>query len=1027
VASVQEATRADVRARLLDRQARSVTEFDRWLDDRVRQAREWADRPDARALAQALLELDHPSPGALDAHPLQQAFRQQFLTAVARQGLQGYFIASAGGLTLGSLGSDDTGLPNLLWQEPEFVEQIRRLGGAVSPLMPSDVALQNGGVLLEGKPLTLFVGVPMLLAGVQPAAYFIVRIPPVGLLAQQGQARFGQGGVSYLVDRFGRLHADRAWLNLDLAYFGLHSEPFRGRPYLFARDPGENLLTNRGIERERAREVDRTRLPLTASARGVQQGSGLSLAPYRDHRGVEVVGSWTWDPRLNLGVVTEMPTSEAFAPVAAARQRVLIAATVVAFIAAAALLLRQHHSQRLLQAALVSAETASRAKGVFVANMSHEIRTPLNAVLGISHLLGTTPLTKAQREYLGMISTSGKALLEILNDILDYSKVEAGKLELLKAEFTLYETVDTLAAIMGVNAAPKDLELVIGIEPDVPTELVGDSHRLLQVLLNLTGNAIKFSSHGEVVLRIRLLSRTGNAARICFEVSDSGPGIPAAKQAQLFTAFTQADAGIARNFGGTGLGLAISKRLVHLMGGEIGVKSQEGQGSEFWFALPFQISPQPEPPTPGSAGALRSVLVVDDSAAAREFVAQSVQRLGWRVETATSAGAAVERVQRSAAAYELLLVNWKLPDMDGVQIGKALRSLGAAAPPLIAVMVSAVGRDQVLGSADADGIDAVISKPATPPKILDALQEARARRRPGRVPARASYVPSRGGTPLRGLRMLLVEDNFINQQVARGILEAEGALITTADHGAAALELLTWNSGDYDLVLMDIHMPVMDGFEATRRIRQDLGLQLPIVTMSAGVTQQERAACFEAGMNDFIAKPLEPLAVIQTIAKLGLKASPPAARPAPAAAPRTESDWQVEGIEIEALVAALNGNREAVARLLPKLAHECGEVLQSLDAALAAGAQPKALAILHTFKGASLNMRANEVAALAEAMERGLRARGIEAGRDGFDEFKRRVLALQASIQAWEMRHETRHETRADKLPAAQQEPHPAG
>jgi signal transduction histidine kinase/DNA-binding response OmpR family regulator len=995
---VQRSNLQRLQVQMANRQASSVKEFEDWMDQRIRQTQSWSTRPDVRELTKALLALERPTPEQLANHPLQVAFRQKFAVAQGRQGLQGYFIISPQGISLGSLGNDNIGSPNLLWKEPEFVQAMRLQDAALSPFMTSDVDLQNIGVLLEGKSVTMFIGVPIYLDSGEPAAYFTIRVPVVGLLGLQGRARFRETGISYMVDNFGRLHADRAWLNLDLAHYGLGSEIFRGRPYLFARDPGENLLVNPGHKGERSE------FHLTRSAEGLRHGDGSLLVPYRDHRGVPVVGSWTWSSKLGLGVITEISAREAFAPVALARQHVLIGAMLLAAGAVLLLLFNLHRSSQRLKAALAKAESASRAKGAFLANMSHEIRTPLNAVLGIAHLLGGTELKPSQREYLQMISSSGQALLRILNDILDYSKVEAGKLDLVQAEFALNDIIDTLASIMAVNAAPKDLELVIGIEPSVPPHLSGDSHRLLQILVNLIGNAIKFTQEGEVVLTVSVVSRDNGLAKLRFEVQDTGVGIAPDKRAQLFAPFMQADAHIARSFGGTGLGLAICKRLVGLMQGEIGVDSVEGKGSTFWFTVPLKVVHKAPDASSTFLPLLRgSALVVDDNDVARDFVAKSLGRMGWKAHEASSGLMAVselrDRFQAKGESFDVVLVDWKMPGMDGLQTSKAMRAIEGLSQPPIVIMVTAFSRDQVLQSVDSQLVDAVITKPATTSKIFDAVMEARAKRSGATaIQPRAPYAPARPVNRLKGLRILLVEDNYINQQVARGVLAAEGSLISTVDNGALALEVLTRDPTAFDLVLMDVQMPVMDGIEATRRLRQDLKLALPILAMSAGVTPEERQLCESVGMNDFISKPLEPQVVVQTIRKLNVK---PRLDPVEAVQEHETKPAlpAIDGIDLDDLVATMNGDEAVVDKLLGRLEEECGKAMAELEHAIARNDLAAAAVGLHGFKGGAANMRANGVAREAEALEEALRHGDTEAIRRQFPLFRQAVLALQAALK----------------------------
>ncbi|NPU90593.1 MAG: PAS domain S-box protein [Gammaproteobacteria bacterium] len=666
-------------------------------------------------------------------------------------------------------------------------------------------------------------------------------------------------------------------------------------------------------------------------------------------------------------------------------------------------IVRDVTEQRLAQEALAlakeQAESASRAKSEFVANMSHEIRTPLNAVLGTAQLLEKLTLNEQQRRYVDMIRSAGQSLLGILNDILDFSKIEAGRMDLARVDFALDEVLANLATLMALNAGDKDIELAIGVAPGTPSHFRGDPLRIQQILVNLVGNAIKFTERGEVVLRVALQSCQGDQAVLAFSVRDTGIGMTPEQQARLFSAFSQADTSMTRRFGGTGLGLVICKRLIELMQGEISLSSSAGVGTEFHFTLRLETPARPVlPPVPAQPD--RRVLVVDDNPTASTILTELIRSRGWQADCVNSVDGALALLRGAPDTHpDTLLVDWKLPGAD------ALAHLPASAgAPRRILMVSSYGRERLQNPADQ--WQGLLVKPITAQCLFDTLLSTAPRRPDG-----SAGVSS--DTGLHGLRVLLVEDNPLNQTVACGLLEHMGALVDVMENGHQAVDWLREHRDDYHVVLMDVQMPVMDGFTATRLIRDELKLDLPVIAMSAGVMLPEQQQCLASGMNDFIGKPIDYLHMRDTIARhtrRGRPHIPDVEKPAaPAPTP-------------VALAAAADPALFAPDRLLGYVRGKPSrlrEILAMIDAVIAAGSAPveegrrllaagqtaDAARHFHTLKGSLGNLGAAQACEIAQQLEQAIKADQRDQWESLLGEATLRLDAMAAAARAWLQAH----------------------
>jgi PAS domain S-box-containing protein len=526
-----------------------------------------------------------------------------------------------------------------------------------------------------------------------------------------------------------------------------------------------------------------------------------------------------------------------------------------------------------LELALSKSESATRAKSSFLSNMSHEIRTPMNAVLGLTYLLEKTVLQSDQRDLVRKIIVAGHSLLGIINDILDVSKIEAGRLEVEHVPFRLSAVLENVVNVTAPNIGDKDVELVVGFNDVGVEHLYGDALRLEQILTNLTSNAIKFTAHGEISIHVAVISEIGDKVMLRFAVTDSGIGIPPERQQDIFQAFTQEDTSTTRRYGGTGLGLTICRHLVQLMNGEIGVTSEPGKGSQFWFMLPFQAMPPAAVQLPAD-GPL-CVLVADDNATARAMLSDTIKSMGWQVDVVDSGQDAVSKTMtrlRHNLYYDLYLLDWKMPGMDGLAAAKAIREASSpqGQPPIV-IMVTAHARDEVLNAPDAELVDAVITKPVTPSTLYNTIIHVRQHRSDARGRGNnnndaAPQASAGRDDRITGVRVLVVDDSEINREVAKRILEADGAEVFAAADGQEAVDWLREHPQGVDLVLMDIQMPVMDGYTATHEIRDTLQLrELPVIALTAGAFKAQQEAAMAAGMNGFLSKPYNVEQIISVV------------------------------------------------------------------------------------------------------------------------------------------------------------------
>ena len=672
--------------------------------------------------------------------------------------------------------------------------------------------------------------------------------------------------------------------------------------------------------------------------------------------------------------------------------------------------------QRKAEEARIAAKDAEaaaiRAKANFLANMSHEIRTPMNGVIGMTELLLDTPLRSAQREFAETIRTSATSLLGIINDILDYSKIEAGKLEVERVDMHVRDCVEDIGMAMAVHAAAKDLELIVNVDPAVPDRVLGDPQRLRQVLTNLITNAIKFTHEGEVVVEVFPLALQNGRALLSFEVRDTGIGMPPETVSQLFEPFVQADDSNTRNYGGMGLGLAIARRLVTLMGGRIDVSSRPGGGSAFTFAAPFDAIYDAADLASTSRVSTRGkrVLVMDDNPTNRRVLCGQLQPVGFDVVAAATGAETMKSLRDAQSAgnpFDVVIADDQMPDCDGVSFAAQVRAAPELAPMPLILLTSMDKHGNTVSIAQA-GFAAYMTKPVRGSELRACIERVLERQleastgRHQKLVTRSTLAADQGQGQYRG-RVLVVEDNVVNQQVAKRFLQRLGCDVVIAENGQRGVE--EYFRDEFGLVLMDVQMPVMDGLAAAREIRrrEPAGRHVPIVALTASAMTDEMERCTAAGMDGLLVKPLELTRLCEILDRNGFRPAVTQAEPAEAE-PEAPVAPAARPVDLDQLRTIIGDDRAFMSELCETFVASSTRIVEELTRALTAGDRVVLSAMAHKLKGGSASICAHELAKLAATLEKDAKekslpelAHAVDSLRKAFDDAADYVTAAVAA------------------------------